>query len=259
LAAASGGVFINPALTEPFGLTLIEAAASGLPIIATTDGGPQDIIGNCQNGYLIDPLNASDMAAFLLKLLRDREVWSAFAQAGLRGVQEHYSWYAHAEAYLHAVRSLLDEQRPVQPRRAPVRRPMPYHDRAIFTTLDRNLVGDTQSLDEFINVIRRHRQRASFGIATARSLVSALKVMRRYHIPVPDVLITSMGSEIYYAPELEVDQIWTRHIDHLWTPGAVRSVLSAVPGLNYLPKSEQGRFNISYQLDTELGGCPRMA
>ncbi|MBF0256682.1 MAG: glycosyltransferase, partial [Gammaproteobacteria bacterium] len=45
LATLSGGVFVNPALTEPFGLTLIEAAASGLPLVATEDGGPRDIIG----------------------------------------------------------------------------------------------------------------------------------------------------------------------------------------------------------------------
>jgi sucrose-phosphate synthase len=38
LAASSRGVFINPALTEPFGLTLLEAAASGLPIVATENG-----------------------------------------------------------------------------------------------------------------------------------------------------------------------------------------------------------------------------
>ena len=42
------GVFVNPALTEPFGLTLIEAAAIGLPIVATEDGGPRDIIANCR-------------------------------------------------------------------------------------------------------------------------------------------------------------------------------------------------------------------
>jgi sucrose-phosphate synthase len=37
------GVFINPALVEPFGLTLIEAAAHGLPMVATKNGGPVDI------------------------------------------------------------------------------------------------------------------------------------------------------------------------------------------------------------------------
>ncbi len=57
LAAASKGVFINPALTEPFGLTLLEAGATGLPIVATNDGGPRDIIANCRNGLLIDPLD----------------------------------------------------------------------------------------------------------------------------------------------------------------------------------------------------------
>ncbi len=62
LAAVSGGVFVNPALTEPFGLTLIEAAASGLPIVATEDGGPRDIIQNCQNGVLINPLDPEGIA-----------------------------------------------------------------------------------------------------------------------------------------------------------------------------------------------------
>lgn len=66
LAAALQGVFINPALTEPFGLTLIEAAACGLPIIATEDGGPIDIIKNCQNGLLVDPLDRRSITAALL-------------------------------------------------------------------------------------------------------------------------------------------------------------------------------------------------
>ncbi|GKB35831.1 probable sucrose-phosphate synthase 1, partial [Tanacetum coccineum] len=39
LAAKTKGVFINPAFIEPFGLTLIEAAAYGLPMVATKNGG----------------------------------------------------------------------------------------------------------------------------------------------------------------------------------------------------------------------------
>jgi len=65
-AAASGGAFVNPALTEPFGLTLLEAAASGLPIVATNDGGPRDITANCHNGLLIDPLDQSGIVGQFL-------------------------------------------------------------------------------------------------------------------------------------------------------------------------------------------------
>lgn len=250
LAAASGGVFVNPALTEPFGLTLIEAAASGLPIVATSDGGPQDIIGNCHNGYLIDPLSPEDMAASLLTVLADKDHWIQLAREGLRGVQQHYAWPAHARTYLAAVKPLLEPQRPARQR--PSRRPMLYHDRALFTDLDQNLLGDPESLAEFVKVVREHRTCASFGIATGRSLESALKVMRRYGIPMPDVLITSLGSDIHFAPEYAMDQAWTRHIDHLWTPASVRAILDELPGLKRQPKSEQGRFKISYYIDPQV-------
>jgi sucrose-phosphate synthase len=250
LAAASGGVFINPALTEPFGLTLIEAAASGLPIVATSDGGPRDIIGNCHNGYLIDPLSSEDMTASLLKTLKDKDHWAHLAREGMRGVQQHYAWPAHARTYLAAVQPLLELQRPV--RQPPPRRSMLYHDRALFTDLDQNLLGDPESLAEFVRVVREHRKCASFGIATGRSLESALKVMRRYGIPMPDVLISSLGTDIHYAPEYAVDKAWTRHIDHLWTPAAVRAILDELPGLQRQPKSEQSRFKISYYIDPQV-------
>jgi len=75
LAVASKGIFVNPALTEPFGLTLIEAAATGLPIIATHDGGPIDIIKNCQNGLLIDPLDTQAIGKTLVEALSDTKRW----------------------------------------------------------------------------------------------------------------------------------------------------------------------------------------
>ena len=53
-AAQRGGLFVNPALTEPFGLTLLEAAACGLPMVSTDDGGPRDIQARCDNGLLVD-------------------------------------------------------------------------------------------------------------------------------------------------------------------------------------------------------------
>ena len=250
LTAASHGVFVNPALTEPFGLTLIEAAASGLPIVATEDGGPTDIIGNCENGYLIDPLDKDAIAATLIQVLEDRKVWHRLADNGLKGVRKHYSWPAHAKEYLDQLKPILAGSE-LPPKPAIGRRPMLYHDRAIFTDLDQNLLGDPDSLSDFSKIIRSHRKAVTFGIATGRRLDSALRIMKRYRIPRPDVLITSLGTEIHYAPNLTKDTAWREHIDHLWTPRVIRRTLAELPGINLQPKGEQSRFKISYFINPD--------
>lgn len=251
IAALSGGVFVNPALTEPFGLTLIEAAASGLPVVATEDGGPQDIIGNCNNGVLIDPLDSESIAAALLALLESPGERQRRADNGLRGVSERYSWEGHARRYLGMIRRLVDRTEQVE-RNLPTRRPMLYHDRAIFTDLDQNLLDYPPALPRFIQVIRENRKCATFGIATGRRLDSALKAIRKHRIPEPDVLITSSGTAIHYQPDLTADTFWARHIDHGWTPHVVRRVLADLPGLKLQPKTEQSRFKISYYYDPRI-------
>ncbi len=248
LAATTQGAFINPALTEPFGLTLIEAAASGLPIVATEDGGPRDIIKNCRNGYLIDPLDKADIAKALLRMLSDANSWRRLADSGVQGVRTHYSWQAHVREYVAAVRPLRQEVQAVVPAASVEQRSL-YNDRAIFSDLDQNLLGDPKSLADFIAVIREYRKCATFGIATGRRLDSALRAMKQYGIPLPDILITSLGTEIYYAPRLTADQAWVKHIDHLWNPKSVQRILAELPGLKRQPKTEQSHFKISYYID----------
>lgn len=251
IAAASGGLFVNPALTEPFGLTLIEAAASGLPVVATEDGGPRDIISNCHNGFLVDPLDAASITKAALKLLSDKKCWLKSAKQGLQGVREHYSWDAHAKRYLELIRPIA--QRSERLVRKPVqRRPKLYGDRAIVSDLDQNLIGDDQSLRHLIDVLRQHRKSAKFVIATGRRLDSALKMMKKHNIPEPDILITSGGTEIYYAPKLTADIVWPKHIDYHWTPHKVRQLLDDFPGLERQPKSEQSRFKLSYYIDPKI-------
>jgi len=248
LTAASGGVFVNPALTEPFGLTLIEAAASGLPIVATEDGGPRDILSNCKNGLLIDPLDTDQIANSLLSVLSDWEGWQTRSGNGLQGVREHYSWEAHAGSYLDVARSII-EKTEILVRPPSTRRPMLYHDRAIFTDLDQNLLGDSESLAKLVNKLRDNRKCATFGIATGRRLDSTLRVLKQYNIPEPDVLITSGGTKIHYQPDLTEDTSWKRHIDYHWTPNAVRRALEDLPGLELQKKEEQSQFKISYYID----------
>jgi len=251
IAAATGGVFVNPALTEPFGLTLIEAAASGLPIVATEDGGPRDIIDNCHNGLLIDPLEPESIIDALLKVLQDKMLWKRLSEQGLQGVRENYSWDAHVKRYLKMIGPIA--QRSERLVRNPAqRRAELYRDRMIVSDLDQNLVGDDQSLSRLIDVLRQHRKTTQFVIATGRRLDSALKLMKKHGIPEPDVLITSGGTEIFHAPKLTADIAWTKHIDYQWSPHKVRQILGGYPGLKLQPKREQSRFKLSYYIDPEL-------
>lgn len=248
LAAISGGVFVNPALTEPFGLTLIEAAASGLPIVATEDGGPLDIVENCRNGYLIDPLDKELIAETLLSVLNDKAKWQQLVVNGIAGVNEHYSWHAHAEKYLNVIKPIIEKTEPVV-RMDLHRRAMLYVNRAMFSDLDQSLLGDPEYLPEFTRVLKENARCSSFGIATGRRLDSALKLIKSHKIPHPDVLITSLGTEIYYGPNLTRDTAWNDHIDYLWRRAKVGVILNDLPGLRLQPKLEQSRYKISYYYD----------
>jgi len=219
--------------------------------VATEDGGPRDIIDNCHNGLLIDPLEPESIIDALLKVLQDKMLWKKLSEEGLQGVRENYSWDAHVKRYLKMIRPIA--QRSERLVRNPAqRRAELYRDRMIVSDLDQNLVGDNQSLSQLIDVLRQHRKTTQFVIATGRRLDSALKLMKKHGIPEPDVLITSGGTEIFHAPKLTADIAWTKHIDYQWSPHKVRQILADFSGLKIQPKREQSRFKLSYYIDPEL-------
>ena len=248
LAALSGGVFINPALTEPFGLTLIEAAACGLPIVATEDGGPIDIINNCKNGFLVDPLDKEMISDTCFKVLDDKAKWQQMSEKGIAGVSEFYTWQSHAEKYLAVIKPVIDKTEPVT-RMNLQRRNRLYRNRAVFSDLDQSLLGDPSLLPEFSQVLKDNARCSSFGITTGRRLDSALKLIKQHKLPFPDALVTSLGTEIYYGQYLTRDVAWDDHIDYLWRPNKVRTVLRDIPGLSLQKKAEQSRYKISYFYD----------
>ena len=250
MAAASGGVFINPALTEPFGLTLLEAAASGLPLVATENGGPVDIIRNCECGELIDPLDKEQMATALLKYLNSDAQWQRASANGIKRVRELYSWQAHADAYTKSVRSLRGKYTAIASA-PPLSRKLRYRDRAIVTDLDQSLIGDKAALRELLTVIRENRKNVSFAIATGRRVDSAMAVMKKQGIPSPDIFITSLGTRIQYGQALTDDDVWADHIDYDWSVRRIRLALSRLPGLIPQEQRQQTPFKISYYYDEQ--------
>ncbi|XP_015088064.1 probable sucrose-phosphate synthase 2 [Solanum pennellii] len=99
LAGKTKGVFINPALVEPFGLTLIEASAHGLPMVATKNGGPVDIHRALNNGLLVDPHDQQAIADALLKLVSEKNLWHECRKNGWKNIHL-FSWPEHCRTYL---------------------------------------------------------------------------------------------------------------------------------------------------------------
>ncbi len=107
LAAARRGVFVNLALTEPFGLTLLEAAASGLPVVATNDGGPSEIVPALGNGLLVAPTDVSEVQVALKRTLSDEALWMRSSHQGVLRVCDLYQWPLHVDRYLRALRDVF--------------------------------------------------------------------------------------------------------------------------------------------------------
>ncbi|MGI0486101.1 sucrose synthase [Pantanalinema rosaneae CENA516] len=98
------GIFVQPALFEAFGLTILEAMITGLPTFATRFGGPLEIIQDKQNGFYINPTHQEEMAEILLNFItkcdQNPSVWHEISQRGIDRVYSTYTWRIHTTRLL---------------------------------------------------------------------------------------------------------------------------------------------------------------
>nr|CAN66156.1 hypothetical protein VITISV_032344 [Vitis vinifera] len=90
--ADTKGAFVQPAIYEAFGLTVIEAMNCGLPTFATNQGGPAEIIVDGVSGFHIDPNigdeSSNKIADFFEKCRDDSDHWNKISKAGLQRINE---------------------------------------------------------------------------------------------------------------------------------------------------------------------------
>jgi sucrose-phosphate synthase len=271
-ATRRGGVFVNPAFTEPFGLTLLEAAACGLPVVATDDGGPREILQRCENGLLVDVSDLDALQRAVEESLHHRDRWRRWSANGVEAVSRHFSWDAHVCQYLGAA----EEERRLDAaanstdrwldRSAEPARPLdPPQERLLLLDLDACLAcPDPAGLGE----LRRRLQadpRLAVGVCTGRSFPAALQRFAELHLPAPVVWITQTGTEIHgrpmALPALEQgaagpadplylpDRHWQRHIGRRWNRKAVVAAMAELePRLKPQAPADQGPFKVSYTL-----------
>ena len=105
---AEADMFAFPTLDDPFGIVLLEAAAAGLPLVASRHGGAtDDLVREGVNGFVVEPSETKAMGAALARLAADPELRSRMSQAAYDATRSRTP-KASAHGYLEAVQTALD-------------------------------------------------------------------------------------------------------------------------------------------------------
>jgi glycosyltransferase involved in cell wall biosynthesis len=93
-------ILINPSLSESFGMSLVEAMATGIPVIASKVGGMTGIVEEGKTGFLVESDNPNALAEAIIKLLAEPQLRTSMGEAGYERVLNYFSWDKVAESLL---------------------------------------------------------------------------------------------------------------------------------------------------------------
>jgi glycosyltransferase involved in cell wall biosynthesis len=99
---------VHPALAEGLGVALIQAAAAGVPIIGARAGGIPEIVRHEENGLLVEPGNATALAAAMRGLLSDESLRRQYGAAGRELVARQFTYGRMVAGNLDVYRELLE-------------------------------------------------------------------------------------------------------------------------------------------------------
>lgn len=97
---AAADVFAFHTLHEGLGLVLLEALASGCPVVTTAAGGTLDIVRDGDTGLLVPPADAAAFAAAVIRVLRDPSLKAALRARARRAAETEFDWDVVAGRYL---------------------------------------------------------------------------------------------------------------------------------------------------------------
>ena len=89
---AASDIFVLPALYENFPFAILEAQATGLPVISTKVGGIPELVTNNKNGLLVEPANSEQLTEGIMILLENPEFAEELGKRARQLVKEKFAW-----------------------------------------------------------------------------------------------------------------------------------------------------------------------
>ncbi len=106
----AGDIHILPSFMESFGLVNLEAMHTGKPILASNRGGIPKIVHHNVNGYLFNPENPNEIAAYMIKLTKDNELRRNMGEASLHIASNRFNREETIDQYENLFYQLLEEK-----------------------------------------------------------------------------------------------------------------------------------------------------
>jgi glycosyltransferase involved in cell wall biosynthesis len=89
---SASDIFVLPAIYENFPFAILEAQATGLPVISTKVGGIPEFLADNENGFLIDPGDPAQLTQRVLALLQDPKLAEEMGRRGRKLIEEKFAW-----------------------------------------------------------------------------------------------------------------------------------------------------------------------
>jgi glycogen(starch) synthase len=100
-------LFVAPSRYESFGLIFLEAMRWGTPVVGTTAGGIPEVVAHGETGWLVPAENPPELAAAIVKLLRDEELRAKLGAAGRASVERNFTVARMAESVAELYRAVI--------------------------------------------------------------------------------------------------------------------------------------------------------
>jgi glycosyltransferase involved in cell wall biosynthesis len=84
-------IYVMPSDKESFGISLLEAMCSGLPVVATSVGGPREVVEEGISGLLVPPRDPVRLAEAIVRLVRNGDLRRSLGRRARQRIEEHFS------------------------------------------------------------------------------------------------------------------------------------------------------------------------